>query len=99
MKKRHHKTHIDHHSDRSHTMHRHYTHEDGSTSKESSAHPDLDAIHDALQQHLGTPNPGEAEADRGEHGIPEEHATPAGLPMTPPPPGGAPGGAAPAAGI
>ena len=90
MTKRHHKTHIDHHHDGSHTMHRHFMHDDGGTSKESSAHADLDAIHDALQHHLGTPNPGEAEADRGEHGIPAEHAGPAGLPPTGAPPAAPP---------
>ena len=69
---------VDHHEDGSHTMHRH--HKDGS--KHSSAHSDLDSVHDALQDHLGEPNPGEAEADMGQHGVPNEQAGPAGLPVT-----------------
>ncbi len=59
MKKRHHTTTVDHHGDGSHTSHRHYRHEDGTESKESSAHADLDGVHDMLQDHLGSPNAGE----------------------------------------
>ena len=75
---------IDHHSDGSHTVHRH--HRDGS--KHSSAHHDLDGVHDALEEHVGTPDsPHEEAAEAGDHGIPAEHATPAGLPVP-----GMPGG-------
>lgn len=31
--------------------------------------PDMDALHDHLEDHLGEPNPGEAEADAGQSGI------------------------------
>jgi hypothetical protein len=73
---------VDHHEDGSHTLHRH--HKDGS--KHSSAHADLDSLHDAIQDHLGEANPGEAEADAGQHGVPADHAASAGLPT----PGGVP---------
>ena len=79
-----HKIHIAHHKDGSHTKTRHYKHEDGSMSSDSSAHHDLDGVHDSLQDHLGEQNPGEAEADAGQHGVPAEQAEPAGLPMPPP---------------
>jgi len=79
-KKKHTHTHIEHHHDGSHTMHRHFKHEDGSESKESSAHHTLDDLHDGIQEHMGTPNPGEAEADAGAHGVPQEQAAAAGLP-------------------
>lgn len=82
-KKRPHKIHIAHHRDGSHTSTRHHKHDDGSMSSESSAHHDLDGVHDALQDHLGEPNPGEMEADGGQHGVPPEQAGPAGLPMPP----------------
>lgn len=45
----------------------------------------LDQVHDHLEEHAGTPNPGEAEADAGQSGVP-----PAAVP-------GAPAPAAPAA--
>lgn len=88
-KKKLHKIRIDHHKDRSHTSTRHHKHEDGSMSSESSAHQDLDGVHDMLQDHMGSPNSGEAEADAGQHGVPEAQAQPAGLPMPPPPAAGA----------
>lgn len=43
----------------------------------------LDQVHDHLEENVGTPNPGEAEADAGQSGIPP--AMPAGAPA-----GGAP---------
>lgn len=85
-KKKHHRTSIQHHPDGSHTSTRHYKHDDGKMSSESSAHHDLDSLHDHIQDHLGAPNPGEAEADKGLHGVPAEHAGPAGLVMPPAPP-------------
>ena len=88
-KKKHTHTHIEHHHDGSHTMHRHFKHEDGKESKESSAHHTLDDLHDGIQQHMGTPNPGEAEADAGQHGVPPDQAAAAGL-SAPAPAAGAP---------
>lgn len=88
-KKKHVKTHIQHHGDGSHTMHRHFKHDDGSTSVESSAHHALDNVHDAIQDHMGQPNPGEMTADSGQHGIPPAQAGPAGIPMPPAPAAGA----------
>ncbi len=81
MTKKHVRTHIQHHHDGSHTMHRHFNHDDGKTSVLSSAHHDLDGLHDGIQDHMGTPNPGEAAADAGQHGVPAAQAGPAGLPM------------------
>jgi hypothetical protein len=78
--KDHKKTTIQHHGDGSHTMTRHHVKSDGTSSSHSSAHQSLDHLHDAIQDHMGTPNPGEAAADMGDHGIPMEHAGPAGLP-------------------
>lgn len=73
----HHKNH-----DGTHTIEHHHTH--------SHAHPvehhklaDMDAVIGHMQDHAGTPNPGEAEADAGQSGIPP--AMPAGAPA-----GGAP---------
>lgn len=82
--KRPHKIRIDHHKDRSHTSTRHHKNDDGSMSSESSAHHDLDGVHDMLQQHMGAPNPGEAEALGGAHGVPAEAAGAAGIPMPSP---------------
>lgn len=48
-------THIEHHDDGSHTVH--HEHEDGKHKKYAVG--DLDQVHDGLQDHLGTPNPGE----------------------------------------
>lgn len=62
-------THIDHHDDGSHTVR--HEHEDG-VSHKSYAKADLDQLHDGMQDNLGEPNPGEAEADNGNSGIQEE---------------------------
>jgi hypothetical protein len=88
--KKHHsfkKTHIEHHADGSATVH----HEHESDPKHDVKHAvsGLEQMHDSMQDHLGTPNPGEAEADAGDHGVPAAQAAPAGLPM----PGAAPAGA------
>lgn len=56
-------THIEHHADGSHTVH--HEHEDGSMHDVKHAVADLDGMHDSMQDHLGTPNPGEAEANEG----------------------------------
>lgn len=89
--KKHHYTHttIEHHDDGSHTMTHH--HKDGKSHKKYAVHS-LDHAHDAMQANLGTPNPGEAAADAGNHGIPAPVAAAAGVPA----PGGAPAGAPPA---
>lgn len=79
MAKKHHKishTHIEHHHDGSHTVTHHM--EDGS--HVSSAHADLDGVHDKLQESMGQPNPGENEANEGIHGVPAPMAQMAGLP-------------------
>ncbi len=82
MKHKNHSHTIIHHlDDGSHTMHRH--HKDGSI--HSSGHQTLDHLHDAIQDHLGEPNPGEAAADAGQHGVAAAQAAPAGLPMGAPP--------------
>ena len=75
---------IEHHSDGSHTVEHH--HHEGPHKNVRHAAMHLDHVHDSFQDHLGMPNPGEAEADGGQHGVPAAQAGPAGLPM----PGGAP---------
>lgn len=85
--------HVRHHGDGSHTVK--HEHEDGVSHKEHAV-PNLDGVHDSLQDNLGSPNPGEAAADAGQHGVPAAQAGPAGLTSTPPAP--AMGGATPAAG-
>jgi hypothetical protein len=69
-----HETHIMHHDDGSHTVTQH--HEDGR--KMSSAKADLDSVHDHLEDTVGTPNPGEAEANAGQSGVAEAQ-TPASV--------------------
>jgi len=68
----------------------HHEHEDGPDHDVKHAAMNLDHIHDSLQDHLGVPNPGEAEANQGMHGVPAEQAGPAGLPMPGTPAPGAP---------
>lgn len=67
-------THIEHHADNSHTIH--HVHEDGAHADIKHAVADLDGTHDSMQDHLGTPNPGEAEANAG----PAVPAAPAAMP-------------------
>lgn len=55
-------THIEHHHDGSHTIH--HEHEDGKSHKKYAV-ASLDHVHDGLQDNLGMPNPGEAEANAG----------------------------------
>jgi len=78
-------SHIEHHADGSHTVH--HVHEEGPHKDVKHAVASLDHMHDSIQDHLGMPNPGEAEADKGDHGVPAAAAGPAGLPI---PAGGAP---------
>ncbi len=87
MAKKHgfHTTHIEHHKDGSATVH--HKHMDGAHKDVKHAVQSLDHIHDSLQDHLGEPNPGEAEANAGMHGVPPAQAGPAGLPPAPPPAG------------
>lgn len=80
---------IEHHADHSHTVHHH--HGEGPHKDVKHAVSNLDGAHDSMQDHLGMPNPGEAAANAGDHGVPAPMAAPAGLPMG----GGAPGGASP----
>lgn len=70
-------THIEHHSDNSHTVH--HVHKDGDKHDVKHAVQDLDGVHDSLQANLGQPNPGEA--------APSD----AGAPMGAPPPSPLPG--------
>jgi hypothetical protein len=76
-----HRVHIEHHHDGSHTAH--YSHEDGASQDKKHAVGDLDSLHDSIEDHVGQPNDGEAEADGGDHGIPEPMASQAGLPPSP----------------
>ena len=63
-------THIEHHNDGSHTVH--HMHEDGAHADVKHAAANLDAVHDSLQDNMGSENPGEAEANAGQSGIPAE---------------------------
>jgi hypothetical protein len=59
------------------SMSHHYVHEKGpehDIKHATGADQGLDGMHDSLQDHLGTPNPGEAEADAGQSGMPEAQA-------------------------
>lgn len=56
-------THVEHHADGSHTIHHH--HADGPEHDVKHAVGSLDGVHDSMQDHLGTPNPGEQEANAG----------------------------------
>lgn len=87
MAKKHHKfthTTITHHHDGSHTTKHH--HEDGTSHVEYAKH-DHDGMIDGLMDHTAPPNPGEVEADKGDHGIPADKAGAAGVPMPAPPTG------------
>lgn len=73
-----HHTHIEHHVDGSHTVH--HQHENPEHDVKHAV-ADLDSLHDSMEDHLGEPNDGEAEAEAGQHGVPNAQAGPAGLPM------------------
>jgi hypothetical protein len=77
--KHHHYTHtsVEHHDDGSHTVTHH--HKDGKSHKKYAKH-DHDGMMDGMMQHLSQPNPGEAAADAGDHGVPADAASAAGLP-------------------
>lgn len=70
-------THMEHHHDGSHTVH--HVHEDGPHKDVKHAVANLDGAHDSMQDNMGTPNPGEAQADAGDHGVPAPQASAAGL--------------------
>lgn len=53
-------THIEHHKDGSHTVH--HVHEHDSKKDVKHAVADLDGAHDSMEEHLGEPNEGEAQA-------------------------------------
>ncbi|VVB52841.1 Uncharacterised protein [uncultured archaeon] len=67
-------THIEHHADGSHTMH--HEHEDGKSHKKYAVQS-LDHVHDGMQDHLGSANPGEG---MDEHNQPMAAAAPAAAP-------------------
>ena len=68
-----------------HIIEHHHTHPAHHPMTEHVSHND-DALAEHVLQHMGTPNPGEAEADAGQSGIPNAAAA-----------AGAPAGAAPPA--
>ena len=65
----------------------HHTHPEHHPMEEHTS-KDSAAMHDHMEEHMGEPNPGEAEADAGQHGIPDAQAAPASIPA--PPAGAAP---------
>lgn len=77
-----HHTRVEHHKDGSHTVH--HAHDEGVHKDVKHAVSNLDGVQDSIEDNLGTPNAGEAEADQGNHGIPAEQAEPAGIPAPPP---------------
>jgi hypothetical protein len=80
-------THIEHHKDRSATVH--HQHEDGSHADVKHAAANLDGIHDSLEQHLGQPNDGEGQMPSASVAATQAPiAAPAGIP------GGLPGAGA-----
>lgn len=83
MEKKHkfHRTTIEHHKDSSHTVHHH--HEDGPEHDVKGAVADHDSMIDHIMDHTSEPNPGEAQANAGDHGVPPAIAGPAGLPNIP----------------
>lgn len=83
-------SHVEHFKDGSHVVH--HVHKDGAHKDVKHAVKNLDELHDSLQDHLGQPNPGEAEAMGGQHGVPEPMAAQAGLASA-----AAPGGMGPVA--
>ena len=62
-----HRTHIEHFKDGSGTVEHH--HEEGAHKNVKHAVGNIDEMHDSVEDHLGAPNAGEAEADGGDHGI------------------------------
>jgi len=82
--KKHHKfshTTIKHHHDGSHTVTHH--HEDGPAGDKEYGRHGHDEMMDGLMDNLSAPNPGEAAANAGDHGVPAGPAAAAGLPAAP----------------
>jgi hypothetical protein len=58
--------------------HEHHPNEDGSQNPDTThSAQDMDQLMDHMQDHLGTPNPGEAEANAGPQAAPAAGAPPA----------------------
>jgi hypothetical protein len=74
QKKKHKHTNIEHHDDGSHTV-RHTP--VGGGEETSYAAPDLDAVHDGLEQHVGNPNDGEESQEQSSGPTPSPMAQPA----------------------
>ena len=97
---KHHKfteAHIKFHKDGSHTTH--LVHEDGAHADVHAGHADHDAMMDHMMHHTAAPNPGEADADAGTHGIAPPEAAAAGIPAGPAGIPAGPAGGTPAAGV
>ena len=80
-KKKHHgfkHTHMEHHDDGSMTVH--HQHENPEHDVKHAV-ADLDGAHDSMESHLGTPNPGEVEANAGMPAPAAAGPAPAGVPM------------------
>jgi hypothetical protein len=77
-----HKMHVEVADDGSFVMHHmHHPMEDGTPVADTThTAQDMDQLHDHMEEHLGQPAQGEAEADAGQHGVPDEMASQAGLP-------------------
>jgi len=80
-----HRTSVEHHKDKSHTVH--HQHESGAAHDVKHAVANLDGVHHSMEDNLGQPNPGEMQANAGDHGVPQAQAGPAGLPAAPAPAG------------
>ena len=80
MKKHHDFTHttVKHHHDGSHTTTHH--HKDGEHKNVEYATNSHDAMMHGMMDHTSAPNPGEAAAEAGEHGVEPQAAAAAGLP-------------------
>jgi hypothetical protein len=76
-------THIEHHPDGSKTIH--HVHKDGPQHDVKHAVPNMDGVHDSLEEHMGEPNKGEAEA----MAQPAAPAAPIAPPAVPAAPGAA----------
>ena len=69
---------VEHHHDGSHTVTHH--HHEGSHKDIKHAVADHDGMIDSMMDHTSAPNPGEAMADAGQHGVAPPAAAAAGLP-------------------
>jgi hypothetical protein len=65
-----------------HTVEHHHT-APGHHPAETHALSNMDELHGHMEDHMGEPNPGEAEADAGQHGIPPAMAGPMAPPAGP----------------